>query len=524
MNLPSVMQHSFGFVPRADIPRSSFDRSHGHKTAFDAGYLVPIFVDEALPGDTFSLQATMFARLSTPIVPIMDNMFLETFFFAVPIRLLWDNWRKFNGEQKNPSDSTDYLIPQVIAPSSGGWPVGSLSDYMGIPTGINSLSTSALWHRAYNLIWNEWFRDENLQDSLTVPTGDGPDPDTTYTLKRRNKKADYFTTSLPWPQKGASVSVPLGNSAPVLRSANAPQWKAFTAGTQTAAGTNLSVNTSTTAGGLVTVGSVASSLDPNGGLYADLSAATASTINTLRQAFQIQKLLERNARGGTRYTEILQSHFGVVSPDARLQRPEYLGGSSSRININQVAQTSPTSGANALGDLAAFGMVADRFHGFTKSFTEHMVIIGLANVRADITYQQGLNRMFSRKTRYDFYWPALANIGEQSVLNKEIYCQGTAADDTVFGYQERWAEYRYKPSIITGKLRSTYSTPLDFWHLSQKFTTLPTLNSTFIEDNPPLSRALAVPSEPQLVFDGFFSLRCARPMPAYGIPGLIDHF
>lgn len=517
MNLPSIMQHSFGFIPRADIPRSSFDRSHGHKTAFDAGLLVPIFVDEALPGDTFSLQATMFARLSTPIVPIMDNMFLETFFFACPVRLLWDNWKKFNGEQRYLSDSTDYLVPQVIAPASGGWPVGSLADYMGIPTGINSLSTSALWHRAYNLIWNEWFRDENLQDSLPIYTNDGPDPDTAYYVRRRNKKPDYFTTCLPWPQKGAAVTIPLGTSAPISYGATG---NSGTLGLKNSAGSWVGMETND----VMLHGSNTAVTNEANKLYADLSAASAQTINSLRQAFQIQKLLERNARGGTRYTEILQSHFGVVSPDARLQRPEYLGGSSSRININQVAQTSPTSGSNAMGDLAAFGMVADRFHGFTKSFTEHMVIIGLANVRADITYQQGLNRMFSRKTRYDFYWPALANIGEQSVLNKEIYCQGTAADDSVFGYQERWGEYRYKPSIITGKLRSTYSTPLDFWHLSQKFANLPTLNSTFIEDNPPFARVLAVPTEPQIVFDSFFNLRCARPMPAYGIPGLIDHF
>ena len=374
----------------------------------------------------------------------------------------------------------------------------------GIPTGIASLSTSALWHRAYNLIYNEWFRDENLQDSVAVPTTDGPDASTLYTLLRRNKKGDYFTSCLPWPQKGSSVSLPLGSPASITSTGSTLKMRAGTDSLSnvlvSASGTNApmalaSASTHTT----LNFGTAGTSV---AALSADLSTATASTINSLRQAFQIQKLLERNARGGTRYTEILQAHFGVVSPDSRLQRPEYLGGSSSRINISQVAQTSATSGSQALGDLAAFGMVADRFHGFTKSFTEHMVILGLANVRADLTYQQGLPRMFSRKTKYDFYWPALANIGEQSVLNKEIYCQGTSADDQVFGYQERWAEYRYKPSQITGKLRSTYSTPLDMWHMSQKFATLPALNSTFIQDNPPIARAIAVPSEQH-----YFSLK-----------------
>ena len=529
MRLPSVMGHQFGVNPQADIQRSRFDRSSGLKTTFDSGYLVPIFVDEALPGDTFNLQATMFCRLATPIVPIMDNMFLETFFFAVPVRLLWDNWKKFNGEQRNPSDTTDYLVPTIQAPASGGVTVGSLSDYIGIPTGINNLKFSAFWHRAYNLIWNEWFRDQNLQDSIATNTGNGPDNYTDYNLMRRNKRPDYFTSCLPFPQKGNSVTMPLGTKAPISGLGIHPASTFATAGSTVkdastgAAGVVYPNSTDST---LFTFRMRGTSATASGvpDVYADLSAATAASINQLRQAFQVQKLLERNARGGTRYTEILQAHFGVTSPDSRLQRPEYLGGSSTRIQINAVAQTSSTSGANALGDLAAFGIAADRFHGFSKSFTEHMVILGLANVRADLTYQQGLNRMFSRSTKYDFYWPALANIGEQAVLNKEIYAQGTAADDSVFGYQERWGEYRYKPSVITGKFRSTYATPLDMWHLSQKFTSLPTLSSTFIEDNPPLSRAIAVPSEPQFILDAYFGLNCARPLPMWGIPGLIDHF
>lgn len=528
MKLPSVMGHQFGANPRADIQRSRFDRSSGLKTTFDSGYLVPIFADEALPGDTFSLQSTMFCRLATPIVPIMDNIFLETFFFAVPVRLLWDNWKKFNGEQRNPSDPVDYLVPTIQAPASVGVAVGSLSDYIGIPTGIPDLKFSALWHRAYNLIWNEWFRDQNLQDSIATNTGNGPDSYSDYTLKRRNKRPDYFTSCLPFPQKGNSVQIPLGSQAPVrgISILASPSWNGVDGTALHESGANnwtvASSNGNRVTNGIYIRQDATNLTYPN--VYADLSAATAANINTLRQAFQIQRLLERNARGGTRYTEILQAHFGVVSPDSRLQRPEYLGGSSTRIQINAVAQTSPTSGSNALGDLAAFGIAADRYHGFTKSFTEHMVIIGLANVRADLTYQQGLNRMFSRSTKYDFYWPALANIGEQAVLNKEIYAQGTTADDNVFGYQERWGEYRYKPSVITGKFRSTYSTPLDMWHLSQKFTSLPTLNSTFIEDNPPLSRAIAVPSEPQFILDAYFALNCARPMPMWGIPGLIDHF
>lgn len=519
--MKSVMNHQFSQIPRANIPRSMFNRSHGHKTTFSSGFLVPFFLDEALPGDTFNLKASMFARLSTPIVPIMDNMFLETFFFAVPIRLIWDNWQKFNGEQDNPGDSTDFLVPQTN--SGTGWTETSLEDHFGLPINVANIDVCSFWHRAYNLIWNEWFRDQNLQDSVSVPKGNGPDPAATWQLLKRNKRHDYFTSCLPWPQKGPGVELPLGTTAPVISNNAQPTYSA-------AGFSNVPLQAGTISGSTaLQFGPGVTSLQPTyignqSGLVADLSSASSATINSLRQAFQVQKLLERDARGGTRYTEILRSHFGVISPDARLQRPEYLGGSSSRINISAVAQTSETGSTTPQGNLAAFGTVGDTFHGFSKSFTEHTVILGLVNVRADLNYQQGIRRMFSRQTRFDFYWPALANIGEQAVLNKEIFCQGTAADDQVFGYQERWAEYRYFPSIISGRFRSTSAAPLDIWHLAQEFTTLPALNSTFIQESLPLERCLAVNTEPQFIFDSYIELKCARPMPVYSVPGLIDHF
>ena len=489
----------------------------------------------------------------------MDNLFVDTFYFFVPYRLLWKHWEQFNGQQDYPGASTDYLVPQTSAPAEGGFPVGSLEDYFGLPTGVNGIKANELAARAYALIWNEWFRDENLQNPINlssyaeISAASGLDDvglgDAgfigSHKLLRRGKRHDYFTSALPWPQKGPGVELPLNGNAPVKSDGAV----VFTDGTRTgslvASGSDTvldrgSLGYSTGSGyklggpgRFLGTGSdgdgVLLGFGDNSQVYADLSSVTAATINSLRQAFQLQKLYERDARGGTRYTEILRSHFGVVSPDSRLQRPEYLGGSESPVIINPVVQNSATGSTGAetpQGNLAAYGLASSTSakHGFTKSFVEHGVIIGLLNVRADLTYQQGIPRMFSRRTRFDFYWPVLAHLGEQAILNKEIYAQGTAADDDVFGYQERYAEYRYFPSMITGKLRSTDPQSLDVWHLSQKFDSLPTLSAQFIQDDPPVSRILAVQNEPQFIIDSYIEMKCARPMPVYGVPGLVDHF
>lgn len=533
--------HSFSRVPHADIPRSKFRTQFGYKTTFDSGYLIPFYVDEVLPGDTYDFRLTSFCRLATPVVPVMDNIYLDFHFWYVPNRLVWKNWVKMMGEQENPGDSIDYLVPEIVAPDAGV-AVQSISDYIGIPVGVGGLHFDALWHRAYNRIWNEWYRDENLQDRVPQHDDDGPDPYADYVLLPRGKRKDYFAGALPFPQKGEGVAIPLGDTAPVygdgaLRLTGMSSYSQFGAPLQAAGSSTvhpLQVSLSSLSAGdnVGVVGPNQVDSDRPSGLFADLSGATAATINSLRQAFQLQRLLERDALGGTRYCSLLVSHFGVTSPDSRLQRPEYLGGGSSPVQIHSVTQTSASgSGSTPQGNLAAVGVAGSRV-GFKKSFVEHGVVIGLVSVRCDQNYQYGLQRMFSRRGRYDFYWPVLSHLGEQAILNKEIYAQGPSVtdedaqviDDQVFGYQERWAEYRYGVSKITGKLRSGVDGSLDVWHLADKYTQLPRLNSAFIQSKPPIKRVLAVQNEPEFIFDSVITCDKIRPMPLYSVPGLIDHF
>lgn len=543
----TVGTHDFSLTPRPEVPRSLFRLKHTHKTLFDSGYLVPIYVEELLPGDMFRGSMHAIARLATPITPFMDDLTFETFFFAVPWRLLWDNFPKFMGEQRNPGDSTSYVIPTMVSPT-GGYALKTLQDYMGLPTvgqvnPANTITHISLPLRAYNLIYNEWFRDQNLINSAVVDYDDGPDLYSDYVLRRRGKRHDYFTQCLPWPQKGTAPTLTMGGTAPVTfggsltsaaqvipisRSTTGVPTYALGSNIDNTGAATISAYGQSSAAGTQTFGSHTHTIAPTGLTgSADLSAAVGQTINQIRLAFQIQILLERDARGGTRLTELIRSHFGVISPDARMQRPEHIGGGSTPIVINAVAQTSSTDATSPQATLTATGtMVSAGGHDFRYSATEHCFIIGLANVRSELTYQQGMRRMWNRRTRYDLYWPAFSHLGEQAVLNKEIYCRGDANDDLVFGYGPRYDEYRFHPSQITSHLRSTSATPMDIWHLAQEFTALPTLNQTFIEENPPVSRVSAVETleSSQFVIDMLFDVSAARPLPAYGTPGLIDHF
>lgn len=529
MKMPSVSKkHHVSVNPRIAIQRSAFDLSHSHKTTFDAGQLIPVMVLDVVPGDTFSIDATFFARLATPIYPLMDNMKMDIHFFFAPDRILWDNFVKMMGEQLSPGDSIAYQTPIVTvnAGAGVGFTALSLYDYLGIPTEVDDISVNNLPARAYNQIYNEWYRDQNMVNPATKDTGDGPDTIANYTIRKRAKKQDYFTTCLATPQKGSAVSLPLGTTAPVLGIGMYDGTYSLT--NQAVRESDDTTSTYAKAKLITATGTSAnyayiedSDNDGYPDVRADLSAASSATINELREAFATQQLLERDARGGTRYPEMILSQYGVNSPlGAILNRPEYLGGGSADLIISPIAQQSPTSGSNALGDLAGIGTFTGRA-GFTKSFTEFGWIMAIASSRGDLTYTQGIPRKFARRDRYDYYIPVFAHLGEQAVLKQEIYATETAATNAeAFGYQERYAEYRMELSKATGLFRPNHANTLAAWHLAQEFGSMPSLNQTFIEETPPMTRVIAVTTEPHFIFDSVFKVKAVRPMPLYSVPGL----
>lgn len=550
------VESHFSQLPHADISRSTFDRSHSLKTSFNVGDVVPFYVDEVLPGDTFDVKTSKVIRMPSLITPLMDNIYLDTYFFFVPNRLVWDHWRQFNGENTESAwlPQTEYEVPQITAPE-GGWNIGTLADYFGIPTGVSGLSVNALPFRAYSLIVNEWFRDENLTDPLVIPTDDttvvgvNTGEYITDTAKgglpfKAAKYHDYFTSCLLSPQKGPDVTIPVASAGnlPVVPGPDFPasqypltplKFGSVVDGSPASTGGKSYPYTATwfDSGAPGKVALIDGTRWDNYGSFTNLWAvadgnAAAATINQLRMAFQIQKLYEKDARGGTRYIEILKAHFGVTSPDARLQRPEYLGGNRIPINVNQIVQQSQTTDQSPQGNPVGLSLTSDTHSDFRKSFVEHGFVIGLMVARYDHTYQQGLERFWSRRDRFDYYWPVFANIGEQAVKNREIYAQGTAQDDEVFGYQEAWADYRYKPNHVTGEMRSQSPQSLDVWHLGDDYDKLPSLSDAWIrEDGKNVDRVIAVTSAitHQFFADIYISCRSTRPMPMYSIPGLIDH-
>jgi len=513
----------FSTVPPSSIPRSSFDRSYSHKTTFNSGELIPVYIDEILPGDTVNLTPSFLARLATPIKPYMDGIHLDWQFWACPYRLVWDNFVKMMGEQTISGDHIDYTIPQMQAPVGTGHETGSLGDYFGIPTGIPELEHSALWHRFYNLLYNEWYRDENLQDPATQVRNNGPDDPTLYPIRRRGKRKDYFSGSLPFAQKGDPVELPLGQSAPVVPTGDRiPSWN-------TAEETGLAIFQSNADDSITSsipgvVPSQFAWVDTK--LEADLTEATSVTINAMREAIALQHLLERDARGGTRYRELTLSHFGVHTDDLRLFRPELLGTGTLQVYPVSIPQTSETDtiagpDGTAQGNLAAYAVGQKVGRGFVKTFTEHMLVMGIVSVRAELTYQQGLHRMMFRKTRFEFYFPDLAHLGEQAVISKEIFADNTAGDNDTWGFQPRYEEYRHRHSMVTGEFRSSFAESLDVWHLALDFTTRPVLNDAFIQENPPISRIIELTEEPEFLLDCYFKITHVRPMPKFATPGLL---